>query len=115
LQNADGKFVTPGANSFKAAAAGAAWAKSFRQVLYNKPCADAWPITTATYILMHAKQDKPENARTVLKFFDWVYTHGDAAAAELDYVPMPAAVKTQIRERAFGAIQDGAGKAIAYQ
>ncbi|MBZ0225434.1 MAG: phosphate ABC transporter substrate-binding protein PstS [Comamonas sp.] len=115
LQNADGRFVSPGDTNFKAAAAGADWAKSFHQVLNNKPGAESWPITTATYILMHAKQDKPENARTVLKFFDWVYANGDATASELDYVPMPAAVKTLIRERAFGAIQDGAGKAIAHQ
>ena len=115
LQNAAGQFVEPGDASFKAAAAGADWARSFHQVLNNKPGEASWPITTATYILMHARQDKPENARTVLKFFDWVYVHGDAAAAELDYVPMPAEVKTLIRERAFGAIQDGAGKAIAYQ
>ncbi len=115
LQNADGKFVSPGDVSFKAAAAGADWAKSFHQVLNNQPGPDAWPITTATYILMHAGQDKPENARTVLKFFDWAYARGDAAAAELDYVPMPAAVKTLIRERAFGAILDAEGRRIADQ
>ncbi|MCZ2103862.1 MAG: phosphate ABC transporter substrate-binding protein PstS [Comamonadaceae bacterium] len=115
LRNADGKFVSPDDTSFKAAAAGADWAKSFYQVLNNKPGAGAWPITTATYILMHAKQDKPATAATVLKFFDWVYASGDAQAQALDYVPMPDAVKTLIRERGFGAIQDGAGKAVAYK
>lgn len=115
LQNAAGKFVSPGDASFKAAAADADWSSSFHQVLNNKPGDESWPITTATYILMHARQDKPERARTVLKFFDWVYAGGDGAAAELDYVPMPAPVKALIRERAFGAVLDGTGKAIAYQ
>ena len=115
LQNAAGKFVSPSDTSFKAAAAGADWAKSFFQVLNNKPGDESWPITTATYILLHGQQDKPENAATVLKFFDWVYSSGDAQAQALDYVPMPDSVKTLIRERAFGAIQDGAGKSIAYK
>lgn len=113
LQNAAGQFVSPGDQSFKAAAAGADWARSFHQVLNNQPGADAWPITTATYILMHARQDDPQQARTVLAFFDWAYAHGDAQAEALDYVPMPAAVKTLIRARAFGAIADGAGAVIA--
>ena len=50
-----------------------------------------WPIAGATFILMHKVQDKPENAKEVLKFFDWAYTNGDKMAEELDYVPMPDA------------------------
>ena len=115
LQNAAGKFVSPSDDSFKAAAAGADWAKSFHQVLNNKPGEASWPITTATYILMHAKQDNPAKGSAALKFFDWVYSNGDKAAGDLDYVPMPASVKTLIRERAFGAIKDGAGKALAFK
>jgi phosphate transport system substrate-binding protein len=61
---------------------------------------------------MHTKQDKPEKAAASLKFFDWAYSNGDAAAGSLDDVPMPAEVKTVIR-KSWANIKDGSGKAIA--
>ena len=112
MQNAAGKFVAPDDSAFKAAAAGAEWSKSFYQILTNQPGAEAWPITGATFILMHKVQDKPAQAAATLKFFQWAYQQGDKTAADLDYVPMPAVVKSQI-EKAWGEIKDGSGKAVA--
>ncbi len=114
MQNKDGNFVSPDDTSFKAAAAGAEWAKSFYQILTEQPGKDAWPITGATFILMHKVQDKPEQAVSALKFFEWAYKNGDKMADDLDYVPMPAVVKTQI-EKAWGEIKDASGKAVAYK
>ena len=59
MQNEDGNFVAPDDATFKAAAAGADWTKTFYQVLTDQPGKDAWPITGATFILMHKTQDKP--------------------------------------------------------
>ena len=98
----------------KAAAAGADWTKSFYQILTNQPGKDSWPISGATFILMHAKQDKPANASEVLKFFNWTYANGGKAAADLDYVPMPPAVVTAI-QKSWGDIKDNAGKPVAYK
>ena len=112
MQNAAGKFVAPEEKAFKAAAAGAEWSKSFYQILTNQPGADSWPITGATFILMHKVQDKPAQAAATLKFFQWAYEGGDKTASDLDYVPMPAVVKTQI-EKTWGEIKDGSGKAVA--
>lgn len=94
LQNAAGKFVRPDTKSFQAAAANADWANTpgFNLMLTNQPGAESWPITGATFILVHKKQEKPEVAREVLKFFDWAYRNGDKMARELDYVPMPDSV-----------------------
>jgi phosphate transport system substrate-binding protein len=114
LQNSAGNFVSPDDKAFKAAAAGADWAKSFYQILTNQPGKDAWPITSATFILMQKTQDKPAQAAAVLKFFDWVYKNGDKTADDLDYVPMPASVKTQI-EKSWADLKDGSGKAIAFK
>ena len=114
LQNSEGAFVEPSENSFKAAAGGADWSRSFYQILNNKPGKEAWPITSATFILMHKVQDKPEQAATTLKFFDWTYKQGDATAAALDYVPMPESVKDQVL-KAWADIQDGAGKPISWK
>jgi phosphate transport system substrate-binding protein len=114
MQNAAGSFVSPDENAFKAAAAGADWSKSFYQVLTNQAGKDSWPMTGATFILMHKSQDKPVDATATLKFFAWAYKSGDKMADELDYVAMPATVKTQI-EKAWGQIKDASGKAVAFK
>jgi phosphate transport system substrate-binding protein len=114
LRNAAGNFVNPDDASFKAAAASAEWSKSFYQILTQQPGAGSWPITGATFILMHAKQDKPANAAATLKFFEWAYNNGDAMATELEYVPLPASVKDLVR-REWAKIQDASGKPIAFK
>lgn len=114
MQNRDGVFVSPSDTAFKAAAAGADWNKSFYQLITNQPGKDAWPISTATFIMMHKKQDKPAEAVAALKFFDWAYNNGDKTADDLDYVPMPDSVKATIR-RSWSEIKDSSGKAVAYK
>jgi phosphate transport system substrate-binding protein len=112
LKNASGAYVSPDESSFKAAAAHADWNKSFYQVLTNQPGKDSWPITAATFIMMHTVQDKPVNAGNVLKFFDWAYANGDRQASDLDYVPMPDSVKTMVRKLWADHIKDGAGQGV---
>ena len=113
LQNKDGAYVKPDDNAFKAAAAGADWNKSFFQVLTEQPGKISWPITGATYILMFKIQDKPASATAALKFFDWAYANGDQMADELDYVPLPASLKSLVRKQWADSLKDSAGKAIA--
>lgn len=115
LQNAAGQFVAPDDAAFKAAAGGADWAKSFYQILTNQPGAQSWPITGATFILMHKAQDKPAQAAAALKFFDWAYKNGDKTADDLDYVPMPAGVKTQVEKLWTAEIKDAGGKHVAFK
>ncbi len=112
LQNSAGKYVAPDDTAFKAAAAGADWSKSFYQVLTNQAGDGSWPITGATFILMHKAQDKPAQAATTLKFFEWAYKNGDQTSGDLDYVPMPDSVKNVIY-KSWGDIKDGTGKPIA--
>jgi phosphate transport system substrate-binding protein len=114
LKNKDGQFVAPDDDAFKAAAAGADWNKSFYQLITDQPGKGTWPISTATFILMHIKQDKPANATEVLKFFNWAFTNGGKSASDLDYVPMPAPVIVTI-QKSWGEIKDGSGKPIAFK
>jgi phosphate transport system substrate-binding protein len=99
LKNREGQFVKPDDSTFKAAAAGADWehAAGFYELLTNEPGKTSWPITGATFILMHKVQDKPESATSVLSFFDWAYANGSDMAAALDYVPMPEKVQKLVR------------------
>jgi phosphate transport system substrate-binding protein len=115
MQNAAGQFVAPEDGAFKAAAAGADWSKTYYQILTNQPGAQSWPITGATFILMHKAQEKPAQAAATLKFFDWAYKNGDKTADDLDYVPMPAAVKTQIEKLWATEIKDAGGKNVAFR
>ncbi|WP_374109915.1 phosphate ABC transporter substrate-binding protein PstS [Pelomonas sp. CA6] len=115
LKNQAGHFVAPSDDAFKAAAAGAKWNESFYQVLTEQAGKDSWPITGATFILMHKQQEKPASAAATLKFFDWAYTQGDKMADELDYVALPASVKDLVRKQWSEHIKDGAGKAIAHK
>jgi len=101
LKNRDGQFVNPTAESFAAAATGADWSKAPGNylVLIDQPGAGTWPITGATFILMHRQQDNPAKGRAVLSFFDWAYRNGDQAASELHYVPLPEPVKELMRKQ----------------
>jgi phosphate transport system substrate-binding protein len=112
LKNHAGNFVAPDDANFKAAAAGADWSKSFYQVLTEQPGKDAWPISGATFILMHRAQDKPAQGQAALKFFEWAYANGDKMAADLEYVPLPDAVKALVRKQ-WGEVKDAGGKPVA--
>ncbi len=114
LKNQAGAFVSPTDAAFKAAAAGADWSKSFHQVLTEQPGKDAWPLTGATFILMHKQQDKPAQATAALKFFEWAYANGDKMADDLDYVPLPDALKSLVRKQ-WGDLKDSAGKPVAFK
>ena len=111
LKNKDGQFVAPDDLNFKAAAAGAEWAKSFYQILTEQPGKDSWPITGATFILMHKSQAKPEQGAASLKFFDWAYGNGDKMAADLEYVPLPDSVKGLVHKQ-WAQVKDAGGKAV---
>ena len=99
LRNQAGNFVQPDDLTFQAAAANADWAKApgMFLVLTDQPGKDSFPITGASFIIMYKAQASAEKGLAVMKFFDWAFTNGDKAAGEMDYVPMPASVKTQIR------------------
>ncbi|MBQ5949238.1 phosphate ABC transporter substrate-binding protein PstS [Massilia sp. ST3] len=114
LQNKDGVFLQPDDAAFAAAAASADWAKApgFAVVLTDQAGKASWPVTGASYILVHKSQADGVKGKEVLKFFDWAYKNGDAAAAELDYVPMPDAVTKLVQDAWRSHLKDAAGKAL---
>ena len=113
LQNPAGTFVEPTAETFAAAAASADWSKApgFYLLLLNEPGANAWPITGATFILMHKSQADAASGKAVLGFFDGAFARGDAAANELAYVPLPADLKARVRQ-SWSAIVGPDGKPV---
>jgi phosphate transport system substrate-binding protein len=114
MMNKDGMMVSPTDESFKAAAAGADWnsVPGMGVVLTDQPGKASWPITGASFILIHKVQEKADVAREVLKFFDWSFQNGAKMADELDYVPMPDPVVNQIKSVWKAQIKDAAGKPV---
>ena len=114
LKNKDAHFVVPSEDSFKAAAANATWSPKdgFYQIQTEQPGKGSWPITSATFILMHKKADKPTQSVEALKFFDWAYGNGGKIALDLDYIPLPDNVQKMIRDSWKSHITDAAGKPV---
>jgi phosphate transport system substrate-binding protein len=114
MVNRDNQVVAAGEDTFKAAAAGADWTKApgMYLVLTDQAGKSSWPMTGASFILMHKQQEKADIAKEVLKFFDWAFQNGDAMASELDYVPMPDNVVALIKAAWKQQIKDGAGKPV---
>ncbi len=114
LQNREGQFVQPDDETFQAAAAYADWkgAPGFFQILTDQPGKASWPVTGASFILVHQKPEKPANAAEVLKFFDWAFKNGQKMAVELDYVPMPDAVTRLVADAWKAQVKDASGKAL---
>jgi phosphate transport system substrate-binding protein len=114
LKNKDGQFLQPDDEHFKAAAASAEWTKTpgFAVVLTDTAGKSSWPITGVSYILMHKAQLDAAKGKEVVKFFDYAYKNGDAAAAELDYVPMPDSVVKLVQGAWKAQLKDASGAAI---
>lgn len=107
LQNADGKFVSPDDLTFAAAAAGADWfsVPGMGVSMVNAKGATSWPISTASFILMYKEPGDKPASQEVIKFFDWAFKNGKQMAADLDYVPLPDALTTQIRQKVWSQIK----------
>ena len=114
VQNKAGQFPQPVAANFAAAALGADWSKAPGNfmLLLDQPGVQAWPITAATFVMIYKKQANAAHGAQVLKFFDWAYANGDAAAGQLDFVPMPATVKAMVRKQWAATIKTAENKAI---
>ncbi|QNA88006.1 phosphate ABC transporter substrate-binding protein PstS [Massilia sp. Dwa41.01b] len=114
LKNRDGQFLQPDDEHFKAAAASAEWTKTpgFAVVLTDQPGKASWPITGVSYILMHKSQEDAAKGREVVKFFEYAFRNGAAAAAELDYVPLPASVIKLVQGVWKVQLKDASGAAI---
>jgi phosphate transport system substrate-binding protein len=112
--NKDGTTVEPTYASFEAAASGVTWDKEdgFYVILTDRPGAASWPITGASFILVHEQPDDPLATGEALKFFSWAYSKGDKIAEDLEYVPLPKNVVAEIEKTWAGQIKDASGKPL---
>jgi phosphate transport system substrate-binding protein len=99
MQNAAGKFVAPSAKSFAAAAATANWndARDFNLVTTNASGPNAYPITASTFVLMYKQPKNVAGSAAAKKFFGWALSKGQPQALSLDYVPLPPALVSRVK------------------
>jgi phosphate transport system substrate-binding protein len=114
MVNKDGKTVAPEMKTFQAAAANADWASKpgYGVILANEPGADSWPMTAATWILIHKQPQDAAATTEALKFFAWAYDKGAAMAEELIYIPMPKNVAASVKKTWSAEIKDASGKPL---
>jgi len=114
MVNKEGKTVSPTAAAFSAAAANARWDSQpgYGVILANQPGAESWPMTAATWILIHKQPQDPAAATEALKFFGWAYDKGASMAEELDYIPMPKTVTSSVKATWAKEIKGADGKSL---
>jgi phosphate transport system substrate-binding protein len=114
VRNHDGVFVSPQQGSFIAAASNAKWnsENGYGQSLTDQAGAESWPITTATYIILSRKPVEVSGAEEALKYFDWSFRKGSAAAQNLGFVSIPVELMQNIRDVWKTQIKDRAGHPV---
>jgi phosphate transport system substrate-binding protein len=114
MVNKAGKVVAPTSQSFQAAAANADWTSQpgYGVILANQPGDTSWPMTAATWILVHKQPTDPAATAEALKFFAWAYKNGTGMAEGLDYVPMPASVIGDVEKSWMTEIKGADGKPL---
>ena len=107
LLNKNNKYVSPDDLTFAAAAAGADWfsVPGMGISIVDQKGDTAWPVSTASFIIMYKDPADKKASAEALKFFDWAFKNGKKAAEELDYVALPDSLTRQIRERVWSQIK----------
>lgn len=107
LQNKAGRYVSPDDLTFAAAADGADWfsVPGMGLSIVDQRNPNAWPVSSASFIIMYKEPTDKRASQEVLKFFDWAFRNGKKDAVDLDYVPLPDALTRQIRERVWTQIK----------
>ena len=90
LKNKAGNYIVPSQQSVADAAAGANFkVRGMAPDLLDQTHKNAWPITTATYVLAYEKGADAAKQKGVVDFFTWSLNNGQQMAADLGFVALP--------------------------
>jgi phosphate transport system substrate-binding protein len=103
MRNSSGTFVAPSVESITSAIAGAMGQfgpdTDYRVSIVNPPGADAYPISSLTWLLVYEQRADSERGRKLIEFLRWAYEVGEDRAAALDYAPLPQEMREQLLRR----------------
>ena len=112
VQNAAGNFVVPSVETVTAAATGAAERlgsdTDYRLSIVNAPGAQAYPISSFTWLLVYQRQTDEAKGRKLVDFLKWAMSNGQGVAGSMDYAPLPTSMAAELAERV-GTITVGSG------
>ena len=93
LKNRAGNYVKPSLEGATAAAAGVAQSlpatTDFRIAIVNAPGADAYPISSFTWLLVYKTMPDGAKAKELTRFITWALKDGEKMVESLDYAPLP--------------------------
>ncbi len=95
VKNSAGNYEKPQLPGAAAAVAGATVAPNLTYNPLNSPAADAYPITSPTWILVYKAQTDPKAAALLKAYLTFVLTTEQAQANSVGYTPLPAALASK--------------------
>ena len=99
VKNGAGSFVKASLESTTAAAASVkTMPADFRVSITNPPGKDAYPIASFTWLLVPADWKDKNKEKIIVDFLNWMLDQGQNMTADLNYAPLPDAVKQKERE-----------------
>ncbi|HYN94142.1 MAG TPA: phosphate ABC transporter substrate-binding protein PstS [Pilimelia sp.] len=93
IKNKDGQFVEPSLEAATAALEGAEIAEDLSYNPLNAAGAQAYPITSPTYLLIKTKYDDANKAKLVKGFLTYLLNDGQKLAEGEDFAALPQALK----------------------
>ncbi len=90
VQNADGKFLKASIDGVTAAAATAKIPADYRVSITNAPGADAYPVSSFTYLLIPTQPKNMANEKIMKDLFSWCIKSGESEVSSLSYAPLPS-------------------------
>ena len=99
IKNSAGQFVSPTLESITAAMGTAQIPDDFRFSITNAPGDGSYPIAGATWLLVYQDQKDAAKGKKIVEFLKWALTKGETRARDLDYAPLPAALRDRVLQR----------------
>ncbi len=89
----DGTYVAPSVDSVAKAATGLTFPITETTNILDSKVAGAYPISSTTYILIYKDQTDKAKAQTLVDFWTWALTKGQAELGALNYAALPSGVQ----------------------
>lgn len=99
VKNKAGKFVKASIEGVSEAAASVkVMPADYRVSITDAPGAEAYPISSFTWLLVPLKAKNPENGKVIKDFLQWMLDHGEGEAGQLYYAPLPSSVMAKVKQ-----------------
>lgn len=95
IKRNDGTYVAPSIESISAAGDILKFPISPDTNILNSSAPGAYPIASTTYLLIYKDQTDKNKGQTLVDFTYWALTKGQDEVSQLNYSPLPDAIRTQ--------------------